>query len=287
MENDLQPNAEQRNFWDQLAGPKWVRLGDGMDRLLAPILETVLDVANLKQGDRVLDIGCGGGTSTLAAAHSVGPDGHAMGADISETLLRLARDRAQAADVSNAAFQLCDAETHEFETNSFDAMISRFGVMFFGDPAAAFANMATGLRPGARITFAAWGQIPNNPYFTLPAAVARKHFGAAPPKTDPDDPGPFAFRDPARVLGILNDAGLSNAQVDVREIALTPPDGVAGLGALCAEIGPVERAFQHFDASQADRKAVNAAVVEAFSVFEKDGVLQVPAEINIVTATVS
>lgn len=286
MQDDAAPNAEQQRFWDQLAGPTWVRLGDAMDRMLAPVLEALLEVADLQKGARVLDIGCGAGASTLAAARIVGADGHVIGADISETLLHQAREKAAEAGVSNVAFRHCDAETHAFQPASFDALISRFGVMFFGDPAAAFANMATGLRPGARMSFATWGQIPNNPYFKLPATVARRYFGAAPPRSDPDGPGPFAFRDPDRVLGILKEAGLTDARVDVRRILLTPPDGAAGLAALCAEIGPTEIAFEHFEASQTDRERVNAAVAEAFSVYETDGVLRVPSEINIVKATV-
>jgi SAM-dependent methyltransferase len=281
------PNAEQEEFWDRQAGPKWVRRAAEMDALLAPVLRLLLDEARLRDGESVLDVGCGNGTSTFEAAGLVGKAGHATGADISGSLLKLARDRAARAGIRNVDFLLADAETQDFPKRSFDVMISRFGVMFFDDSVAAFRNIARALRPGGRIVFAAWGQIGANPYFTLPAAVSRAHFGGAPPKGDPDGPGPFAFREPERILDILRGAGLAEVRVDVRQVELTPTGGPEDMAQLCEEIGPVAGAFEHFNATDADRRAVRDGIASALRDYERAGALRVPAEINLGLATVS
>lgn len=275
-------NADQATFWDSEAGPKWVRHADAMDACLAPVTQAVLDAANLQSGGQVLDIGCGAGHSTLQAAGLVGSEGQALGVDISNTLLALAKNRAR--HVPQAHFTLADAETHPFEAGQFDALISRFGVMFFDNPVAAFANMARALKPGGRIAFAAWGQIPENPFFTLPAAAVRQVLGAAPPKADPDAPGPFAFRNPERVLRILKEAGLRATSVDVQHIPLPIAGGPDEAAAVWKEIGPVDRAFRHFDTPPAQQEEVLSTLKEMLRTHIQDGALMIPSEINIFSA---
>ncbi|NNE51895.1 MAG: methyltransferase domain-containing protein [Sulfitobacter sp.] len=277
---------DQAIFWDKQAGPKWVRQGEGMDALLNPVQQALLDRAAPLQGESVLDVGCGGGSSTIAAGGRVGPRGTVLGADVSATLLDLARRRVAAAGTDQVRFDHCDAETHPFEARSFDLMISRFGVMFFENSAAAFANMARALKSGGRMAFAAWGDIPANPYFTLPAAVSRQVFGGSPPKSDPDGPGPFAFRDPARILDILDRAGLQEGHVQVAEIELTAPGGAEAAADLMLEIGPAEAAINHFEADAEARAAVREGIVAALRPYERDGTVFIPAQINIATAVV-
>ncbi|MDF1728051.1 MAG: methyltransferase domain-containing protein [Sulfitobacter sp.] len=278
------PNLDQQEFWDRQAGPKWVRQAHFMDSLLSPVLDELLARAALKPGAAVLDVGCGSGASSRRAAALVGPEGRVLGADISASLLTHAR--AEAEGTGQLSFTLCDAQTHPFEPASFDLLISRFGVMFFDDPVAAFANMARALRPGGRILFAAWGEIPQNPYFTLPAAVAREHFGASPPKTDPDLPGPFAFRDAARIENILSAAGLEDIRIDPVPLILTGPGDAATLAPTLSEIGPIERAFSHFEANDADREAVTRKLAEALQPWEVAGNLAIPALVNMTEARV-
>ncbi len=275
-------NAEQEDFWTNEAGPKWVTLQEKLDHQFQPVLDGVLSRAALRQGERVLDIGCGTGTSTLQAAALVGETGHVSGADISTTMLSVGERNAAA--LPHVSFVLSDAAVHPFDNASFDHLISRFGVMFFADPVSAFANMALALKPGGKITFASWGQIPNNPFFKLPAAVAREVLGEM-PRPDPDSPGPFAFRDPERVIGILSEAGLKDASCEIASLSLPPKDGLEGFANLTLSLGQIDSAIRHFGATEAQKTKLRDGVMEIFAEFERDGVLLIPAEINFFTAT--
>ena len=279
-------DSDQARFWDKEAGPKWVREARAMDALLAPVLEALLARAAPREGEQVLDVGCGSGASSLALAVRVGPGGHVLGADISAPLLAAARARAEAAGLSQLEFRQCDAETEAFAPAATDLIFSRFGVMFFEDPAAAFANMARALRPGGRLWIAAWGEIAENPSFTLPAAVAREVFGGAPPRGDPDGPGPFAFREVARIRAILEAAGLSEVAVEAAPLALPAPASTEALADLMCEIGPVAGAFTHFEASPRQRAATRDGIVTALRPYERAGRVLLPAQINFATGRV-
>lgn len=281
-----QQKRDQREFWDKQAGPKWVRLGDGMDALLDPVQRALLDRADPAPGASVLDVGCGGGSTSIAAGGRVGSGGTVLGADISSTLLELARERARQAGAGQVQFELCDAQTHPFAARTFDLVISRFGSMFFEDFSAAFSNLARALKPGGRLAIATWGEIPANPYFTMPAAVARQVFGGSPPKSDPDGPGPFALRDPERILDIFASSGLQASNVEVLDLELTAPGGAEEAADLLMEIGPAEAAANHFDADAATRKALRQGIITALRRYEREGAVFLPARINISTATV-
>ncbi|MEM6408584.1 MAG: class I SAM-dependent methyltransferase [Pseudomonadota bacterium] len=276
------PNADQRAFWTDEAGHKWVAQQEAMDALLAPVLEALLKRAGLSRGDRVLDIGCGAGTSTLRAAEQVGPDGHVTGLDISDTLLALAHKRARGAKALD--FIHADAATHDFKPQSIDKLISRFGVMFFDDTVAAFSHIRHALKPGAQITLASWGAIEENPYFKLAAKAAREVLGPM-EKTDPDAPGPFAMRDPDRVIPQLRAAGFKNVQADRKDLALTPSGGLDGFARIAMKIGPAEASIRHFVADQNQINAVRDSLTTSFKRFEDEtGKVEIPAEIIFYTA---
>lgn len=273
-------NADQEEFWTAAAGPKWVRQQAAMDALLGPVLDVVMTHAPLRSGDHLLDIGCGTGVSVVAALNAVGGTGHVTGLDISQTMLDLAGDRV--AGATNVSLLKADAQTHAFNT-PFDAMISRFGVMFFEDTVAALSNLNAALKPSGSMTFAAWGPAPQNPYFMVPAKAAASVLGPM-PKTDRALPGPFAFEDDARVLGMFADAGIKDAKVETVQIALSPQGDVADTAALMMEIGPAEAAVKHHEANADDAARVQAAVADAITQFDSDNGLRIPASIHIYSA---
>lgn len=208
-----QTNDEQIAYWNEKAGPKWVVMQDRLDAQLERFSGPVLDRAELNPGDRVLDIGCGCGVTTLAAAARVQPGGAATGADISRPMLERARQRAKESDVNNATFLEADAQVYAFAPASFDAMISRFGVMFFVDPTKAFTNIQRALKPCARMSFVCWRPMAENPWTTLPVRAAAQHI-ELPKPPDPFAPGPFAFADAERTRAILSSAGFTAIKID-------------------------------------------------------------------------
>jgi len=169
------PNAEQVRHWNEVAGPRWVLFQERLDRELAVFAEAVLERAKPAAGEAALDIGCGCGATTLELGRRVGAKGRALGVDVSRPMLERARARAAAAGAAQVAFLAADAQTAPLEPAAFDLLVSRFGVMFFTDPTAAFANLRRALRPGGRVTFVCWQKIADNPWLLVPlGAVAQE-----------------------------------------------------------------------------------------------------------------
>lgn len=220
------PNAAQVAYWNDAAGQTWAEMQEALDRQLAPLGRAAMAALAPKPGERLLDIGCGAGQTTLQLAASVAPGGEVVGLDISRPLLEVARSRPPAAGVS---FLEGDAQTHPFEPASFDGAFSRFGVMFFSDPPAAFANLRGALKPGGRLAFVCWRGMGENPIMTTPLTAALAHL-PAPSPPDPTAPGPFAFADPGRVREILGKAGFERVE-------LAPHDEKIGGGDLRTAVG--------------------------------------------------
>ncbi|MEP2640280.1 class I SAM-dependent methyltransferase [Roseobacter sp.] len=276
-----QDNSDQATFWTSDAGGKWVAQQQILDQLMQPVLDGVLNRAKITQGQAVLDIGCGTGDSSLRAADLVGAQGRVLGADISPTMLGLARQRA--ADHPNVAFVEADAAQYAFGPAQFDHLISRFGVMFFTDPIAAFSNMRSGLKPGAYVTFATWGQITNNPWFTAAAQAAKQQLGAPPP-TDPDAPGPFSMRNVDQTVAILSQAGFDHIRADVDPLHLTPQGDAEAVAQMATSIGPAARTLDYFKGTPADRAAIVSYAAQNFQRYETSHGLRIPAEINFFSA---
>jgi SAM-dependent methyltransferase len=180
--------------------------------VLAPLGLLAIDRGAPRSGEFVLDVGCGCGDSTLALSGRVGLGGHVVGIDVSSPMLARARERAEAAGLKNARFELADAQTHDFAAGV-DLVFSRFGVMFFSDPRAAFSNLARALAPGGRLAFVCWQSIERNPWMGLPLEVVERHLGAA-EHPNPGEPGPFAFADSVEVEAILIDAGFVDVALE-------------------------------------------------------------------------
>ncbi|MBV9115949.1 MAG: class I SAM-dependent methyltransferase, partial [Acetobacteraceae bacterium] len=204
MSDPAELHAQQVAFWNGPGGERWVAGQAQMEAMLAPVADALIAHASVRQGETVLDVGCGYGVTALVLAQAVGPKGRVIGLDVSAPMLALAR--ARSAGVANIEWIEADAATHAFAPASVDLVFSRFGVMFFGDPAAAFANLRRALRPGGRLVFACWRTAEENPWIQVPAKAVFAHV-PPPPRPGPEDPGMLSFGDPARVRRILTQAG--------------------------------------------------------------------------------
>lgn len=275
-------NLTEFESWNGARGQGWVRTQAEMDAFLAPLLDLALDLAQVKPGMAVLDIGCGAGATTLAAARAVGPKGRALGLDFSAPLLDLAR--ARASGIGNVAFLGSDAQTHRFAPE-FDVMISRFGVMFFDDPVAAFANMAQALRPGGRMAVLAWSGLDQNPFFSLPVRVAEPWLGPSAPLGDA--PGPMAFANIARVEAILRAAGLVEVSGTPIDTFVTPPGTLDATVDLALDSGPAARLIATQAPTEEVLQAIRRACRQAMQPFATESGMRIPACVNLFRATKS
>ncbi|QFT61878.1 class I SAM-dependent methyltransferase [Roseivivax sp. THAF30] len=277
------PNAAQVEFWGGDPGRRWVTHHADLDHLHRGVAELVLETAELTPGMRVADIGCGGGALTLAAADRVGAGGEVLGLDISATLLKLAEETRREAGTANARFVEADAQTYAFD-DAFDRVISRFGVMFFDDFDAGFANLRAALAPGGRLVAATWAPAEHNPWFSDARRVAVERLGA-PPAGDPDAPGPMALRDPERIDVIFKRAGFGDIEILQRDITLTHPEGWTAMERLLPAIGPIPSVLRDRNGSDADLAAILATLRAEWQPYLATGPLNLPGRINLVTVT--
>jgi SAM-dependent methyltransferase len=255
-------NAAQIAYWNDKAAVTWTVFQTRLDAVFAPLTAIALDAASPAQGERVIDIGCGCGATVLALAHRVGPAGRVLGLDVSEPMAARARERIAAEDLGNATINVSDATTAALEPASTDLWFSRFGVMFFADPPAAFANLRQAVRPGGRLLCAVWRPLAGNTWFTVPLQAAQPLLPPQPP-ADPHAPGPLAFADPDRVRGILTAAGWHDFNAVGHDVPmyLAGPGQIQEATEFATRVGPVARALG--DADPALRAQVHNAVAEA------------------------
>ena len=213
-------NEAQFGFW-QAAGPVWEQRQGQLDAQISEHGLKAIDALAPQSGETFVDIGSGTGTSSFQLAERVGDGGRVIGCDISSTMCDAARDRAATLGVTNVEFVAADAHAYAFEASA-DAVFSRFGVMFFGDPRGAFANIRTALKPGGRLGFVCWQSPMLNPWASKPLEVARKYVDF-PMGTDPRAPGGFAFAEPEWVREVLAAAGFA-------DVALEPYAATVHLG---------------------------------------------------------
>jgi SAM-dependent methyltransferase len=278
------PNAEQIEYWNEVAGPKWVALQGLIDDQIRALGVRTIDRAQIARGERVVDVGCGCGDTTLEIARRVGPTGAVVGVDLSAVMLERAGQAARDAGIAHAQFENADAQTHAFRPDSFDVLYSRFGIMFFADPDAAFANLHAALRPGGRLAFVCWQTVQHNPWMLVPMMAALQHI-PPPPMPAPDAPGPFAFADAERVRGILTRTGFADvAFEDLREVVTLGGGGdLDETVDFLLQMGPAARALR--DVEAATRTVVAGAVRESLVPFytPEDGV-RMPSAAWVVTA---
>jgi len=277
------PNAEQIRYWNETSGPKWVQLQEFLDAHIESLGRVAMDRLAPASGEVVLEIGCGCGSTTLELARRVGPSGHVVGIDISAVMLDRARELAGQRGADNVRFENADAQTHAFAPASFDALYSRFGVMFFAAPEAAFANLRAALRAGGRVGFVCWRAVTENPWMMVPMMAALQHV-QFPPPPPPGAPGPFSFADADRVRAVLVAAGFESVTVD-------PHDEKVRLGGsipldqaveFVLQMGPTGSALREVAPEVRDRVAV--AVREALTPYETPLGVEMDAAVWIVSA---
>jgi ubiquinone/menaquinone biosynthesis C-methylase UbiE len=275
-------NADQIAYWNGPGGQYWADRQQKQDVVLEPVSAILIDRARAKAGERIIDVGCGCGATSIALAEKVGPTGHVMGIDISAPMLGRARQLAPAR--LPVEFVLADATVYPFVPESFDLLVSRFGVMFFAEPALSFTNLRRALRPTGRLAFACWRDPRNNPFFMAPLQAVYKHVPKL-PQLGPEDPGPFSFASEARVRRILSEAGFAGVAMEACDLSLDIAVG-RGLDAAvesALEIGPASRALAE-QPPEVVAAATNS-IREALAPFVTGQAVLLGASIWIVTAS--
>jgi ubiquinone/menaquinone biosynthesis C-methylase UbiE len=258
MKTTDQLAAEQAAYWKGAGGTMWLAAYDRIQRGIAGFSAVTLEAASAQPGERVLDIGCGTGGTTAALATAVGATGHVLGVDISEPLVGAAR----AQGLGNATFAVGDATTHAFEAGSFDLVFSRFGVMFFADPVAAFSNIRRALKPTGRLVFLCWRTPAENAWSGVPMRAALPFL---PPmeRPGPEDPGQYSFGDRTRVERILTQAGFNGLSIEPVDQMLNQGKDIADVMQRIGDFGPLARAFKDVAPEQVAR--AKAAIAEALA----------------------
>jgi SAM-dependent methyltransferase len=278
------PNADQVVYWNGPGGQAWADRQATQDLVLAPVSAALFARAGIAAGAVVIDIGCGCGATSIELARRAGPGGRVLGIDVSAPML--ARARALAPPAAPVEFLQADATLHPFAAAQADLLFSRFGVMFFADPVASFANLRRALRPDGRLLFACWREPAANPWLMVPLQAAYRHVPRL-PEVGPEDPGPFAFAREARVRGILAAAGFGSIGMEPVDLDFDMGCG-RGLDAAvesAAGIGPASRAMQ--GQPEAARAAALQAIRAALAPQVADQRVALGGAIWIVTADVS
>ncbi len=265
-------NATQIEFWNGETGQNWVSHDALMEAMLQPLGKAVMDSLSPKPGEHVLDIGCGCGHTSLSLADRVGAEGSVTGIDISAPMLAVASQLATEHNAGHKSVQFleADAQTHRFTPESYDAAFSRFGVMFFEDPVAAFTNIRASLRPSGRLAFCCWQPRAVNPFMTVPAMAALELL-PAPPEIAPRTPGPFAFEEADYVAEILAEAGFEHVAVTPLRQPLTFGRGMSleDIVERLVEIGPIAQMVR--EAPEDLQQPVRDKVVDAVAPFYQAG----------------
>ena len=274
-------NADQIAYWNGPGGQRWSDRQASQDVLLGPVSQALIARAGVKPGQRVLDIGCGCGSTSIALALAVAPAGFVLGVDISAPMLERARQVAP--EGLPLDFVLADATLYPFHPETFDLLISRFGVMFFADPVLSFANLRRALRPSGRVAFVCWREPRDNPWMMAPLQAVYQHVPKL-PQVGPEEPGPFAFASEERVQRILREAGYSDVAMERCDLSLDIAVG-GGLEAAVRgafEIGPASRALEGHTAET--RARAMDSVRETLKPFARGDRVELAGSMWIVTA---
>jgi SAM-dependent methyltransferase len=278
----ISANAAQIEHWNAEAGRTWAEFQTQLDRTIEPFGREGMKALAPRPGERVLDIGCGCGQTTVELAALVGPTGAVLGVDVSAPMLEVARRRAVPGGAARAEFRQIDAQTGDLGGQAFDGMFSRFGVMFFSDPGAAFANIRKALRPSGRLAFVCWRPFAINDWMRVPMEAALPLLPPM-PQADPTAPGPFAFADPDRIRAVLAEGGFKSVTIAPFDSSIDSPDVEQALD-LALRMGPLGRALREHPERMSE---IADAVRHALSGYESPSGVKLPAAIWVVRAKAS
>jgi SAM-dependent methyltransferase len=274
-------NIEQAEFWSQLA-PTWLELEDQVEKVGGLPGQLAMDRLNLLPGQRVIDLGCGAGRTTLELASRVSRDGQVVGVDIAAEMLARGRERAARLGTGNIEFLHADVQAHDLGEGRFDAAYSRFGVMFFTDPAAAFANVRRALRPGGVLSFVCWQSVFDNEWMLIPGAAVATVTGSLPPMPDPEEPGPMSLADPDRIRAVLDAAGFDSVAIAPHaDQVVIKEDQIPEVALTSIRVGGVREALR--DADEQTRQRALTAIEEALRARLQDGEVRASRGVLLVT----
>ena len=276
------PNEAQRDYWNKVAGPRWVSSPGFRERRNQESLGLLLASLRLTGGERVLEIGCGTGAVTMPVAKAVGERGRVVAVDISEPMLNAARQKVDEAGMRNVTLLSGDAQVMALEQAAFDIATSRMGVMFFSDPVAAFRNIGGSLKPDGRLVFACWAPLAENPHWLITYDIAVRHLGPPAPSSG-HAPGPLAFGDPDYIRGILSAAGFVDVAIERAHptIICGSPDEEARQA---LTMGPTARLIEAKKPTDSIRQVIADEIAEAFAAEARSGPIRLRATIFLVTA---
>ena len=280
--SNFDKNSVMQSYWNEDGGYKWAENIDVVETMITPISERLLEEISACEGNIVLDIGCGGGLTSINLANLVTSTGMVIGIDVSEPILNIARSRG--AGIENLTFIQRDAATASLDESSFDIITSRFGVMFFDNPILAFKNLYVALKPTGRLVFLCWRKMQENPSWAEPAKIAAE---ILPPPVDsriadPTAPGPFSLSDPAHLTAILQTSGFNN-------IELQKVDTNLSMGELdeaiiySMKMGPASQIVKN--ATDQEKEQIASAIGESFRKYTNHNEVTIPSATWIVSAT--
>lgn len=262
--------------WDEMARP-WLEAAPDLETSFEQIFDALFGAAALLPGETVLDVGCGTGPTLVTASKAVGEAGRITGIDIAPPLLARAAERA----LGNVSLIAGDAGTHVFETADFDIVLANFGIMFFQDNAAAFANLRNAVRTGGRMAATVWATPSENPWFSVPRRIVDEIISDV-PRPDIKGPGPMRFGDPSELENLLKSAGWA-PHIETHDLDLLPPGSAEQLAKLLMKVN-VGMMLKGVEATDTELAQIEEALTQAYRDFEDNGRVVVPARIHVVTA---